>query len=460
MQTYYHSVTLDKEKCMGCTNCIKRCPTEAIRVRDGKAHIIAERCIDCGECIRVCPYHAKVAVTDPLTSINRFKYKIALPAPSLYGQFKKLASIEKVLQGLLALGFDYVFEVARGAEFATEFIKYRMKDQHLERPIISSACPAIVRLIQVRFPELIPNLIDVESPMEIAAQMAKNEFSKKYGVDKKDIGAFFITPCAAKMTSIRNPIGIYKSSVDGAISILDIYGPLSTVMGNGSLSNGQEFLQKATAVGVGWAKSGGEGRSLDIDNYLAVDGIINVIKVLEEIENGKLYDLDFFEGLACIGGCLGGPLVFENNFVAQNRLKKLIAKMEPHELISSDEIEQAINQCEWKWNKEILPKPVMKLDDDIFSAIKKMEELERIYADLPGLDCGSCGAHSCRTLAEDIVRGHASELDCIIKFREKVRILAQEMIELSDHIPTGKERKPNDKEEKDENKRNYQKYTR
>ena len=85
-------------------------------MRGGKAQIIAERCIDCGECIRVCPYHAKIAYTDPFSDINRFKYKIALPAPSLYGQFKNLASIDRIIIGLKLMGFDDVYEVARGAD--------------------------------------------------------------------------------------------------------------------------------------------------------------------------------------------------------------------------------------------------------------------------------------------------------------------------------------------------------
>ena len=84
----FHSVRLDPEKCKGCTNCIKRCPTEAIRVHDGKATIIEERCIDCGECIRACPNHAKFAVTDELDKLAAYKYNIALPAPSFFGQFK------------------------------------------------------------------------------------------------------------------------------------------------------------------------------------------------------------------------------------------------------------------------------------------------------------------------------------------------------------------------------------
>ena len=125
---YYHSVTLDESKCMGCTNCLKRCPTEAIRIRGGRAHIIDELCIDCGECIRTCPYHAKVAVTNPLATINRFPYKIALPAPALYGQFKELASIGSVPRGLKRMGFDEVYEVARGADIVSCAVKARIKE--------------------------------------------------------------------------------------------------------------------------------------------------------------------------------------------------------------------------------------------------------------------------------------------------------------------------------------------
>ena len=84
MDKFYHSVRLDEELCKGCINCLKRCPTQAIRVQDGKARINKKFCIDCGECIRVCPHHAKHAVYDRLEEMERFRYKVALPAPSLY----------------------------------------------------------------------------------------------------------------------------------------------------------------------------------------------------------------------------------------------------------------------------------------------------------------------------------------------------------------------------------------
>ena len=109
---YFHTVFLDAEKCKGCVTCMKRCPTEAIRVRNGKASVFYDRCIGCGECVRLCPSHAKLASYDSFDTINDFKYKIALPAPSLYGQFNNLTDVNYVLNGLLALGFDEVFEVA------------------------------------------------------------------------------------------------------------------------------------------------------------------------------------------------------------------------------------------------------------------------------------------------------------------------------------------------------------
>ena len=286
----FHSVRLEKDKCRGCTNCLKRCPTEAIRVRGGRAHIIDERCIDCGECIRVCDYHAKVAVTDPLSSISRFKYKIALPAPSLYGQFKSLRHIAQVLTGLKHMGFDDVFEVARGADVVTRAIREKLRQPGLPRPLISAACPAIVRLIQVRFPDLIEHIVDVRQPMEAAALIARHEFCRKNNVAPEDVGCFFITPCPAKVTAIRNPIGHETSAVDGAISVLEIYGLLSSHTRSHVMD---DSLLKATSYGIGWANSGGEAVAVCPENSLAVDGIENVIRVLEEVENNKLSDLTF-----------------------------------------------------------------------------------------------------------------------------------------------------------------------
>lgn len=429
MQTYFHSVTLNKERCTGCTNCLKRCPTEAIRVREGMACIMDERCIDCGECIRVCPYHAKEALTDPLQTINRFRYRIALPAPTLYGQFKNVTDISLILSGLIAIGFDEVFEVARAAELVTHATRHRLSaTNHLNRgPVISSACPAVVRLIQVRFPELIHNILDLVSPMEAAAQIAKQEFAKRNDVPLEEIGAFFITPCPAKMTAIRSPIGTSRSSVDGAISILEVYGLLSSSIKKPVPTRVQ---QSASSYGVGWARSGGEGRAVGGENVLAVDGIHNVIRVLEEIENGKLSDLDFLEALACTGGCVGGPLTFENGYVAKNRIRKLMAKLPQHHMEDAQAATLAA-LCRLPYENSVKQRPVMKLDDNIIEAMRKMERIEALTRSLPGLDCGSCGSPSCRTLAEDIVAGDAVELDCIFRLKDQVKHLAQEMVDLS-----------------------------
>ena len=427
LEKRFHSVRLEKDKCRACTNCLKRCPTEAIRVRGGRAHIIDDRCIDCGECIRVCEYHAKVAVTDPMSSIARFKYKIALPAPSMYGQFKNIRSISQVLSGLKQMGFDEVFEVARGADVVTRAIREKLRQPGLPRPLISTACPAIVRLIQVRFPDLIDHLVDVRAPVEVAALIAKREFARKHGVDEAEVGCFFITPCPAKVTAIRNPIGYETSAVDGAISVLEIYGLLSNHTRRAEVN---DDLITASPWGVGWASSGGEANAVCPDNALAVDGIENVIRVLEEIENDKL-DLEFFEGNACTGGCVGGPLNFENNYVARNIIRKLVDRnpgMNPDEKVDVS----LLTKYPLYNRMPIMPNSAMKLDDDLVEAMRKMEKIEEIDKRLPGYDCGSCGSPTCHTFAEDIVQGFAREMDCIHVMKNQLRIMAQQMVNLAE----------------------------
>ena len=147
MKPYEHSVLLDASKCIGCTTCLHHCPTEAIRIKDGRAVIQSGRCIDCGECIRHCDNGAKRAVSDKLSDMDRFKWKIALPAPSLYGQFDNLDDIDYVLNGLLKIGFDQVYEVAKAAELVSAYTRLYLKTEGIAKPIISSACPAITRLI-------------------------------------------------------------------------------------------------------------------------------------------------------------------------------------------------------------------------------------------------------------------------------------------------------------------------
>ena len=427
----YHSVRLDKELCKGCTNCLMHCPTEAIRVRKGRAHILDERCIDCGECIRICNYHAKIAATDSMDMLGNFRYTVALPAPSLYGQFRSLTDVGAVLEGLKKLGFDDVFEVARGADVVSRAIAERMRDPCLPRPIISSACPTVVRLIQVRFPDLLPNVLDIRQPMEVAAQMARAEFCKKRGCAPEDVGVFFITPCPAKMTAIRSPLGQAKSAVDGAISMMEIYSLLRPIVSH--LQKTGELEGSSTAYGIGWATSSGETKSIFQENALSVDGIQNCIRVLEEIENNKLSDLTFFEGNACIGGCVGGPLTFENNYVAKNTIRKLVAntlercKDTPQARVGAS----VLNKYHVRMEHEIEPNSVMKLDDDLSAAMEKLERMNGIIASLPGYDCGSCGSPTCRAFAEDIVLGYANEMECIHKLKDKLQNMAEQMVELA-----------------------------
>ena len=416
-EKHFHSVVLNDDNCVGCTSCLKICPTEAIRLRDGKARIIGEKCIDCGECIRICPNHAKSAVTDTLDVLKKFKYTIAIPSLVLYGQFPGKTGINEMLAAVKKVGFDEVYEGSVGTEIITNVLKnHILKNPDKRRPVINSTCPATVRLIQIRFPELLPNVVDIETPMEIAARLAKAEIVKKTGLKMDEIGVVFISPCTARMTSVTSPLGIKKSYIDGVLSMKAIYGEILRNIGCS-----QEVIKtSSTRESLLWPIIGGQGEPLGIENYLAVDGIHEVIKVLEEIEMDKLEGLDFFEGMACIGGCAGGPLTIENPFIARSRMKAL-AKGLPNSKTSEEEIKAQIDMYEEgliRLTEPIEPMAIMRLDDDIAKSMQKMEMIKEMMKYLPGIDCGVCGSPTCRAFAEDIVKGKSEKSICIVKTME------------------------------------------
>ena len=416
MQTYEHSVLLDTGKCTGCTTCLRHCPTEAIRIKDGHAVINSGRCIDCGECIRVCPHKAKKAVCSKLESMDRFKWKIALPAPTLYGQFDNLDDIDYVLGGLLSVGFDDVFEVSKAAELVSAYTRLYLKTDGVKKPAISSACPVVMRLIALRYPSLNDNIIHMLPPMEVAARLAREKALKNHPeLDPDDIGVCFISPCPAKASYVKNGFAGYKSQVDEVVSISDIYFLLINAMKRVSTV---ETLSESGMIGIGWARSGGEATAIFNENYLAADGIENVNRVLDQIENGNIPHLEFVELNACTGGCVGGVLTMQNPFIAKARLQTLRRYLPVSQNFLNGDDSKYIPDY-YLFNELPEYQPISRLSSSMAESMRMMADIQKLRETLPGIDCGSCGAPTCRAFAEDVVKGDAKTEDCLINLHKK-----------------------------------------
>ncbi len=430
MDKFYHSVRLDSNLCKGCINCIKRCPTEAIRVRNKKAQINSKFCIDCGECIRVCPHHAKYAIYDKLEEMKKYEYTVALPPPSLYSQFNHLDDVNIVLNALILMGFDDVFEVSAAAELVSEATRTYLAEHKDQLPIISTACPSVVRLIRVRFPNLIPHMLPLNPPIEIAAKLAAAEAMKKTGLTREKIGIFFISPCPSKVTYVKVPLGNETSQVDCVLAIKDVYPQLLSRMN--AVKNDYTDIATSGKIGISWGRSGGESSGLLSENYLAADGIENVIRVLEDLEDQKFTNLEFIELNACNGGCVGGILTVENPYVAETKLKRLRRYMPVARTHMNHEAEEVI-----PWTTAVQYEPVFRLGNTMMESFSRLNQVERLCKKLPGLDCGSCGAPTCKALAEDIVRGNAKETDCVYNLRENLHNLSEEVSILADDLADG-----------------------
>ncbi len=444
MSQYFHSIRIDPEKCNGRMKCLRMCPTQAIRIRDGKAMIIEEKCIDCGECITVCPHNAIIPLTDPFGESSRFRHTVVMPSPALYAQFGREILPEKILSGIKKLGFDDAVDLAFTCGEVSFAIQEYLREHKGSTPLISNVCPTIVRLIQVKYPALIDQIIPIETPRELAAREIKKKKSKTLGLREEDIGIFYLTPCPVKMISIKQPAEKGKSHIDGAIAISDIYGPLLSAMEDIEKKSYHEALRSICILGIGWAMVGGICRTLRLKNSLAVSGLNEVLKVFDDMERGRLKNIDFIEAYSCHQGCVGGSLTVENLYISYNKILKLIETLEFEQIKACPDIREVRKLYKENYfllEGKVEPRPLKPLDKDLTSAIKKRKEKDRIYESLPNIDCGACGAPTCLTFAEDVVKGDAELGECIFNLPQKFADLSQELLKLFNQSAIARSRK-------------------
>jgi hypothetical protein len=408
---------------------MRACPTEAIRVREGKALILGDRCIDCGDCIRVCPARAVRSMTGSFEDLSRFKYTIAIPSPPLYAQYGISITPNQILNGLKGLGFNEAYDIGKACEVYSAVIREHLHNYSDNKPYISTVCLAVVRLIQINFPELMGNLLSMEAPSAIAGAY-KTARARVLGISPQDIGTIFITPCPAKMIAVNHPIFKSDPTLDGAIAISDIYGVLFTAIRKISKP---EPLHDSGGLGVATGIPGACITSLEIENAIAVDGVHNVIKILEDVERGKITNVNYLELWACPGGCVGGPLAVDNPYLARIKAMKLMQQLGTSLNIAPAKVEQM--RAHLSCDVELSTHPIQPLGRDARDAIKKMKERDAMLSTLPRINCGACGAPTCKAFAEDVIQGQSEITDCIFKLKEATMEAIRRGLDLAQKPP-------------------------
>ena len=164
---------------------------------------------------------------------------------------------------------------------------------------------------------------------------------------------------------------------------------------------------------------GGIVSMMDDDRSIAVSGINDISYILDEIETGKLRNIDFVEMHACLEGCIGGTMVVDNTYLARTKLLQLMKYSGKSKVAVGGRDDYA--NCELFYKSIYEPLPPKPIDIDLKKAITKISKRKEIISKLPNIDCGACGSPTCKAFAEDIIRGEAEINDCVFIYIEELK---------------------------------------
>ena len=410
-------VSTIKEKCRVCYTCVRECPAKAIKVTAGQAYVMTERCIGCGNCVRVCSQKAKLVLNsiDKVASLLKSNFNVvACLAPSFPAEFTQY-NYKKLIGILKKIGFDYVVEVAYGAELVANEYKKLLKNNN--KQYISSACPAIVSYIEKYYPKLIENISPIVSPMLAIAMAVK----KKFGKNTKVV---FIGPCIAKKEeAIRN---IDKVKIDAVITFSELQEIIIQNNINIEEIESFDFDIPYSGKGIVFPVGGGLLQTADLkediilNDIISTEGAKNFIEVIKEIDKKNL-KINFID-LLCCDGCIMGP-GFESKDSKYNRLESISKYAKDRYISNKDDLFLNIDlKTNFKTNDQRISLPNKEV-------IKKILEKMNKFSPEDELNCGACGYETCMEHAIAIHKGLAEIEMCLPYTIDKLKKTAQELTE-------------------------------
>lgn len=405
-------IQVDPDLCNGCVLCMKACPNQAIRIRDGIA-TLEGTCIDCWECVRTCPVNAIRSSSSHEYDQDVKSSMVAIPSSVLYSQFGPDYLPNDILLGLSKMGFPYVYDqsyTCEMASLATElYIQENRRKESSQFPLISASCPVVLRLIAHRFPALLSHIPPLLTPREIVVQEAKARLSAQLGLPASEITILNVTPCPALAEFVKETTFQTYGHTDRAIGINSIHEQLARHIDN---QDDDRVLHYSSGIGLGWGMSGGEISGLSMQNCLAISGLKDTIRYLEKIEMGLFNDVDFVEFRTCKEGCLGGPYTVADKYRAKHFVQKLVRMFGVEKRVKHRYVVDLYNKG-WFFRKGgALFEPEVVSPDAISRNIERLNQANEILKRLPRRACGACGAPDCRAFSLDVVDGRAQLSDC------------------------------------------------